>query len=150
FITSADTAWGCRWSACGLAVAGWCSLRTPHITTPTWNATWRIRLSITLVKSSKATDAPERWPIRRITSSPATTPRSSSATPQPVQAWKAGSRALTSPKHQPIAATGWRVWTAPVTIMLATLLSYIDRQTLAVLSPMILKDTNLSAAQYSD
>jgi len=47
-------------------------------------------------------------------------------------------------------ANGWRMWTAPFAIMVSTLLSYIDRQTLAVLSPMILKDTNLNAAQYSD
>jgi MFS transporter, ACS family, hexuronate transporter len=42
------------------------------------------------------------------------------------------------------------MWVAPFSIMLATLLSYIDRQTLAVLSPMILKETNLSAGQYGD
>ncbi len=47
-------------------------------------------------------------------------------------------------------APGWRMWVAPFTIMVSTLLSYIDRQTLAVLSPTILQDTGLSAAQYSD
>ena len=42
------------------------------------------------------------------------------------------------------------MWVAPVTIMVATLLSYIDRQTLAVLSPTILPDTGLSAGDYAD
>ena len=36
------------------------------------------------------------------------------------------------------------------TIMLATLLSYIDRQVLAVLSPTILHDTGLSATDYAN
>jgi hypothetical protein len=36
-------------------------------------------------------------------------------------------------------------WIAPTTIMLATLLSYIDRQVLAVLAPTILLDTGLNA-----
>jgi ACS family hexuronate transporter-like MFS transporter len=53
-------------------------------------------------------------------------------------------------KETRVYAAGWRMWTAPFTIMVSTLLSYIDRQTLAVLSPMILKDTDLNAAQYSD
>jgi ACS family hexuronate transporter-like MFS transporter len=44
---------------------------------------------------------------------------------------------------------GWRMWIAPGVMMLCTLLSYIDRQTLAVLSPMILKDTNLSAESFA-
>jgi hypothetical protein len=39
---------------------------------------------------------------------------------------------------------GWRMWVAPTTIMLSTLLSYIDRQLLAVLSPMILQETGLT------
>jgi len=42
------------------------------------------------------------------------------------------------------------MWVAPATIMLCTLLSYIDRQVLAVLSPMILSDTGLSAAAYAN
>jgi len=46
-------------------------------------------------------------------------------------------------------AKGFRMWTAPATIMLATLLSYIDRNTLAALSVMILADTNMSAESYS-
>lgn len=45
---------------------------------------------------------------------------------------------------------GWRMWIAPGVMMLCTLLAYIDRQTLAVLSPMILKDTGLSAENYGE
>ncbi|HEY6344070.1 MAG TPA: MFS transporter [Bryobacteraceae bacterium] len=44
--------------------------------------------------------------------------------------------------------TGWRMWLAPGVMMLCTLLAYIDRQTLAVLSPTILADTGLNAASY--
>jgi len=40
-------------------------------------------------------------------------------------------------------------WLAPATIMLATLLSYIDRQVLAVLAPTILLDTGLNANEYT-
>lgn len=35
-------------------------------------------------------------------------------------------------------------------MMLATLIAYVDRQTLAVLSPMILADTGLSASNFAD
>ena len=45
--------------------------------------------------------------------------------------------------------TGWRMWLPPGVMMLCTLLAYIDRQTLAVLSPTILSDTGLNAASYS-
>jgi len=45
-------------------------------------------------------------------------------------------------------ATSWRMWAAPSGMMLCTLLSYIDRQVLAVLSPMILMDTGLTAGSY--
>jgi MFS transporter, ACS family, aldohexuronate transporter len=41
-------------------------------------------------------------------------------------------------------------WVAPTTIMLGTLLSYIDRQVLAVLAPTILLDTGLSANDYGN
>ncbi|HTA45561.1 MAG TPA: MFS transporter [Bryobacteraceae bacterium] len=40
-------------------------------------------------------------------------------------------------------------WTGPVVMLVATLISYIDRQTLAVLSPMILADTHLTAEDFS-
>lgn len=39
-------------------------------------------------------------------------------------------------------------WTGPVVMLVATLISYIDRQTLAVLAPMILKDTGLTATDF--
>ena len=38
----------------------------------------------------------------------------------------------------------------PVLMMVATLIAYVDRQALAVLSPMILKDTGLSAGTFGD
>jgi len=47
-------------------------------------------------------------------------------------------------------APGWRMWVASVAIMLCSWLSYVDRQVLAVLSPMILRDTHLSVAAYAD
>ncbi|MEP6961768.1 MAG: MFS transporter [Acidobacteriota bacterium] len=46
--------------------------------------------------------------------------------------------------------SGWRVWVAPTTMMLCTLLSYIDRQVLAVLSPTILAETGLTASEYTN
>jgi ACS family hexuronate transporter-like MFS transporter len=46
-------------------------------------------------------------------------------------------------------APGWRMWVAPTGMMLCTLLSYIDRQVLAVLSPMILSETGLNAESYA-
>jgi ACS family hexuronate transporter-like MFS transporter len=39
-------------------------------------------------------------------------------------------------------------WKGPVVMLIATLISYIDRQTLAVLAPMILKDTGLTATDF--
>ena len=53
-----------------------------------------------------------------------------------------------------MAAAGRRthplgVWWPVFAMMLCSLLSYIDRQTLAVLSPIILADTGLTAYQYS-
>jgi len=50
----------------------------------------------------------------------------------------------------PQRATGWRVWVASVGMMLCSWLSYTDRQILAVLSPMILKDTGLTAQSYAE
>lgn len=40
-------------------------------------------------------------------------------------------------------------WTGPIVMLAASLISYIDRQTLAVLSPMILADTRLTAEDFS-
>jgi MFS transporter, ACS family, hexuronate transporter len=42
-------------------------------------------------------------------------------------------------------ATGWRMWVPVVVMMTCSCLSYIDRQALTVISPMILRDTGLSA-----
>ncbi len=39
------------------------------------------------------------------------------------------------------------MWVPSVAMMLSSLLSYVDRQVLAVLSPMILRDTGLSAQE---
>ncbi|HEY4710352.1 MAG TPA: MFS transporter [Candidatus Acidoferrales bacterium] len=47
-------------------------------------------------------------------------------------------------------ASGWRTWVPVFVVMTASCLSYIDRQALAVISPMILRDTHLSAASYAD
>lgn len=41
------------------------------------------------------------------------------------------------------------MWVPPVAMMLANLLSYFDRQVLAVLSPTILRETGMSATDYS-
>ena len=42
------------------------------------------------------------------------------------------------------------MWVPSVAMMLSSLLSYVDRQVLAVLSPMILHDTGLSAQAYAN
>ncbi|HUA01031.1 MAG TPA: MFS transporter [Candidatus Aquilonibacter sp.] len=47
-------------------------------------------------------------------------------------------------------APGWRMWVPVGLMMTCSCLSYIDRQALAVISPMILKDTGLSASAYAD
>ena len=47
-------------------------------------------------------------------------------------------------------APGWRMWVPVMVMMTCSWLSYIDRQALAVISPMILKDTGLSASAYTD
>jgi MFS transporter, ACS family, hexuronate transporter len=45
---------------------------------------------------------------------------------------------------------GWMMWIPSAAMMLCNVLSYVDRQVLAVLSPTILHDTGLSAAAYGD
>jgi MFS transporter, ACS family, hexuronate transporter len=47
-------------------------------------------------------------------------------------------------------ATGWRMWVPVAVMMTCSCLSYIDRQALAVISPLILKDTGLSVTDYAD
>ncbi|HEY3826223.1 MAG TPA: MFS transporter [Bryobacteraceae bacterium] len=46
--------------------------------------------------------------------------------------------------------TGMRVWLPVFVMMTCSWLSYIDRQALAVISPLILKDTGLTAGDYAD
>ena len=41
------------------------------------------------------------------------------------------------------------MWVASATLMLSTFLSYVDRQVLAVLSPLILQDTGMTAEAYT-
>src|SRR5436853_1534259 len=41
-----------------------------------------------------------------------------------------------------------RVWIPTVSMLLVSLISYIDRNTLALLAPTILKETGLSVEQY--
>src|SRR5262245_40423006 len=43
---------------------------------------------------------------------------------------------------------GWRRWTPAFTMLLVSLISYVDRSTLALLAPTILKETRLNAEQY--
>jgi ACS family hexuronate transporter-like MFS transporter len=40
------------------------------------------------------------------------------------------------------------LWLPAVAMMLVSLLSYVDRNTLALLAPTILKDTHLADEQY--
>src|ERR1700684_527042 len=42
------------------------------------------------------------------------------------------------------------IWWPAVVMMLGTLLSYLDRQILGLLSPMILKETHLTALAYTE
>ena len=59
----------------------------------------------------------------------------------------AGATALTV-AQTPVA--GWRCWVASFGMMFCSWLSYVDRQILAVLSVMILKDTGLSTQSYGE
>src|ERR1700720_3260433 len=55
---------------------------------------------------------------------------------------------LTNPAKHPLA--GLRIWVPVLVMMTCSCLSYIDRQALAVISPMVLKDTGLTAGDYAD
>src|SRR5580704_1805972 len=44
----------------------------------------------------------------------------------------------------------WLIWWPSVVMMLGTLLNYVDRGVLALLSPMILHDTKMSAQDYGE
>src|SRR5215831_2232153 len=59
----------------------------------------------------------------------------------------AGATALTVAQSP---AAGWRCWVSSFGMMLCSWLSYTDRQILAVLSPMILRDTGLTAQSYGE
>jgi MFS transporter, ACS family, hexuronate transporter len=48
------------------------------------------------------------------------------------------------------SAAGWRMWVPVLAIMTCSCLSYIDRQAITVISPMILQNTGLTASSYSD
>jgi ACS family hexuronate transporter-like MFS transporter len=45
-------------------------------------------------------------------------------------------------------AAAWRLWLPVFSMLLVSLISYIDRNTLALLAPTILKENHLSAEQY--
>src|SRR5215468_2586528 len=45
--------------------------------------------------------------------------------------------------------TGWLMWWPSTGMMLGTLLSYVDRGSLAILSPMFLSATHMTAQDYS-
>jgi MFS transporter, ACS family, aldohexuronate transporter len=47
-------------------------------------------------------------------------------------------------------APGWRMWVASAAMMVCSWLSYVDRQALAILSPVILRETGLSAERYTE
>ena len=51
---------------------------------------------------------------------------------------------------RPSAAARLRIWWPAIVMMLGTLLSYLDRQILALLSPTILKETHLSAQAFTE
>lgn len=51
--------------------------------------------------------------------------------------------------HGEVRAASWLVWWPATTMLLCSLLSYLDRQTLAILSPMMLADLKWNAETYS-
>src|ERR1044071_5174817 len=53
-------------------------------------------------------------------------------------------------RHDVSNALGWRVWVPCFGMALCSLLSFVDRQVLAVLSPTILRDTGMSAQDYGN
>src|SRR5436305_4769690 len=59
-------------------------------------------------------------------------------------------RGTATPAKSNPPVEGLRVWVPVLVMMTCSWLSYIDRQALAVISPMILKDTGLSASDYAD
>lgn len=61
---------------------------------------------------------------------------------------------MTSPMKSATPMTpdraGFTLWWPSIVMMLVTLLAYLDRQVLALLSPMILADTHMSAQAYTE
>ncbi|MBI5086859.1 MAG: MFS transporter [Acidobacteria bacterium] len=47
-----------------------------------------------------------------------------------------------------MSSSPWRIWVPAASMLLVSLISYIDRNTLALLAPTILDETRLSAEQY--
>src|SRR5580692_2318969 len=72
-------------------------------------------------------------------------PRCSSAIRRPERGWKIGSSDLIKVEGQSAVS----IWTGPLVMFLATLISYVDRQTLSVLAPTILPDVHLTATDFS-
>ncbi len=58
---------------------------------------------------------------------------------------QAASEAIEDP-----AKRGWKMWIPSSIMMTCSLLSYIDRQTLSVLAPTIIAETNLTDGSYGD
>src|SRR5262245_24719304 len=58
-----------------------------------------------------------------------------------------GSNQISDRESKP---SGWRMWVASGAMLLCSWLSYVDRQILAVLSPVILAETGLSAERYTE
>ena len=56
----------------------------------------------------------------------------------------------TSTRETRPTPVNWRIWWPATVMMLGTVLAYLDRQILALLSPMILKETHLTAQAYTE
>src|SRR3954451_24841297 len=60
------------------------------------------------------------------------------------------SEARVQPAPAVPATVDWRVWLPCIGMALCSMLSFVDRQVLAVLSPTILRDTGMSAQDYGN
>ncbi len=60
-----------------------------------------------------------------------------------------GLRTLAAPDQQS-DGFHWSMWIPSIAMLFCSLLSYLDRQTLAVLSPLVLHDTGMSVRAYAD
>src|SRR5262249_45739388 len=50
----------------------------------------------------------------------------------------------------PVRKSGWQMWVPCIAMAACSWLSFVDRQVLAILSPTILKDTGLTAQNFTD